>query len=117
MESPKLSLLVLYTNNIEATRDFYAAIGLSFHDEQHGKGPRHYAATLAGTVFEIYPQQGAELIGNLRLGFDVQSLDQTLTTIRRRNVTVLSEPRDSPWGRRAVVSDPNGNRVELTQHL
>jgi predicted enzyme related to lactoylglutathione lyase len=31
----------------------------------------------------------------------------------RAGATVVSEPRDSPWGRRAVVDDPEGQRVEL----
>ena len=28
-------------------------LGISFQDEQHGNGPRHYAATLGGAVFEM----------------------------------------------------------------
>ena len=28
---------------------------------------------------------------------------------------VLSPPKDSEWGRRAVVTDPDGHRVELLQ--
>lgn len=27
---------------------------------------------------------------------------------------LLQQPQDSPWGRRAVLADPDGHRVELT---
>ncbi len=112
---PKLSLIVVYARNLEATREFYAALGITFQDEQHGNGPRHYAATLGGAVFEIYPLRDDEPIGGLRLGFGVESVDRTVQSLRQRQVKIVTEPRDSPWGRRAVVADPNGNRVELTQ--
>lgn len=113
----KLSLVVVYAQNMEATREFYAALGLDFQNEQHANGPLHYSAMLGDAVFEIYPLQSDEPAGSLRLGFGVPSVDRTLQSLRLRHVKVVSEPRDSPWGRRAVVTDPNGNRVELTQQL
>ena len=112
---PKLSLIVVYARNLEETREFYAALGITFQDEQHGSGPRHYAATLGGAVFEIYPLRDDEQVGGLRLGFGVESVDRTVQSLRQRQIKIVTEPRDSPWGRRAVVADPNGNRVELTQ--
>lgn len=114
---PKLTLIVIYARNLEATREFYAALGITFQDEQHGSGPRHYAATLGGAVFEIYPLRDDEPMGGLRLGFGVESVDRTVQSLRQRQIKIVTEPRDSPWGRRAVVADPNGNRVELTQQL
>ena len=114
---PKLSLIVVYARNLEATREFYAALGIAFQDEQHGSGPRHYAATLGEAVFEIYPLRDDEQMGGLRLGFGVESVDRTVQSLRQRQIKIVTEPRDSPWGRRAVVADPNGNRVELTQQL
>ena len=113
--SLKLSLVVVFTHDLDATRDFYSALGLEFQDEQHGGGPIHYSATVGGAVFEIYPMQNNASVGSLRLGFDVQSVDRTFQSLKVRHAKVVSEPRDSPWGRRAVVADPNGNRVELTQ--
>src|SRR5882672_11301872 len=39
---PTLSLIVLQSSDVEAAREFYSLLGLSFVEEQHGKGPRHY---------------------------------------------------------------------------
>lgn len=115
MASPELSLVVVYAHDLEAAREFYASLGLSLKPEQHGTGPRHYAATLGGAVFEIYPDRNGERKGDLRIGFQVASVDGVIQRLRQRQVPILSEPKESAWGRRAVVEDPDGNRVELTQ--
>jgi hypothetical protein len=109
-----LSLLVIQAKNVEAAKDFYTLLGLEFAAEQHGTGPHHYAATLGPLVLEIYPCKADSPRAPLRLGFDVPALEGTLNLLRRRGAKIISEPKDSPWGRRAVVEDPDGNRVELT---
>lgn len=88
------TLLVIYTSRLEECRDFYGALGLTFHAQQHGGGPRHYAATLPdGAVFEIYPAGGAGETGRLRLGFAV------------------ADAAAGPG--RHLLRDPDGRAVEL----
>jgi catechol 2,3-dioxygenase-like lactoylglutathione lyase family enzyme len=44
MTSPsvtRVTLLVLYTPQLEECRDFYTRLGLAFAAEQHGHGPAH----------------------------------------------------------------------------
>ena len=109
---PAVSLIVLQSGNVDATKDFYSAIGLTFVEEQHGGGPRHFAAILGRLVLEIYPCR-EKPVAPLRIGLDVPKLDQTIETLRSRGARIVREAKDSPWGRRAVVEDPDGNRVEL----
>jgi len=111
---PSLALLVVHATDIEKTQEFYAQLGLAFSEEKHGSGPRHYAAVLNGCVFEIYPCLEAQAQAPFRIGFCVAEIDETLRRLRSQGTRVLSEPKDSPWGRRAVVEDPDGNRVELS---
>jgi lactoylglutathione lyase len=114
---PTLSLVVLQSRDIEAAKEFYTLLGLSFVEEKHGKGPRHYSATLGALVLELYPCQRSNSPtpppNPLRIGFRVPCLDHTLQTLRNRGARIVSEAKDSPWGRRGVVEDPDGNRVEL----
>ena len=42
----ELSLVVLRCADLERTRRFYEALGLTLMPEQHGSGPRHYSARL-----------------------------------------------------------------------
>ena len=112
---PSLSLIVLQSCDIVVAKEFYNRLGLSFQEEQHGSGPRHFAATLGPLVFEIYPCQTNVPPVSLRVGFRVPSVVATIETLRECGTRIVSEPKDSPWGCRAVVIDPDGNQVELTQ--
>ncbi|HEV2638710.1 MAG TPA: hypothetical protein VGX23_26415 [Actinocrinis sp.] len=93
-----MNLLVIYTPQLEACRDFYASLGLVFVVEQHGLGPEHYAATLAdGTVFELYPARVDRRTDTLRLGLVVQGGS-------------VSPPLYSGLH---LITDPDGRTVEV----
>jgi catechol 2,3-dioxygenase-like lactoylglutathione lyase family enzyme len=112
MPEVALSLLVIRSPDLDRCRRFYEALGLTFTEDQHGSGPRHLAAVLAGgTVLEIYPSSDTGLVGrgtvaDIRLGFIVDDLPTALAAVR-----APPQPSDV----QAVVTDPDGRRVELTQ--
>ena len=115
-----LSLIVLRCVDLEASRTFYAALGLCFETEQHGNGPVHYSCQLGDLVLELYPGKPgsapARTVGGATMhGFRVTSLDAVLSSLRVQQAEIVHPPSDSPWGRRAIVLDPDGRAVELTQ--
>ena len=111
--TPRLNLVVLRTNQPEATVAFYELLGLTFHAEQHGSGSLHHAAQAGDVVFEIYPR--ANDTAPIRLGFAVANLESVLSTVPA--ACVASSPRDMPWGRSAVILDPVGNKIELVETI
>ena len=109
-----LSLVVIRARDIDRLAGFYAALGLSFTKHRHGQGPEHLSSQIGETVFEIYPAKGVdESTASTRLGFSVPSLTNVLSHLRGLDATVLAEPSDTPFGRRAVVKDFEGHKVEL----
>lgn len=109
-----LSLVVIRAQDIDRLASFYSALGLHFTRHRHGKGPEHLSTTIGDTVFEIYPSNGTnESTASTRLGFSVPSLANALGQLRGIHATVLTEPSDTPYGRRAVVKDFEGHKVEL----
>jgi predicted enzyme related to lactoylglutathione lyase len=110
-----LKLVVLKTAQLDRAREFYAALGVAFAEEQHGTGPLHYAGRVGDAVLELYPlPEGVSLPDvTTRLGFAVDRLDEVMETIRRRGGDVVSPPKRTEWGYRAVVRDPDGRAVEL----
>ena len=50
---------------------------------------------------------------SVRLGFQVDRVDDLVSSLQTNGVTVVSQPSDSEWGRRAVVKDFDGHVVEL----
>jgi predicted enzyme related to lactoylglutathione lyase len=115
MDDPTLNLLVLYSADVARAVAFYSALGLAFSRHQHGSGPEHDAAELGDLVFEIYPARPQQGPAGVRIGFRVVQLDACVAALAETGAQVISAPRPSPWGRRAVVADPDGNRVELTE--
>lgn len=111
-----LNLVVLRSKDIESAAEFYRSLGLVFTLHRHGKGPEHFAAELAGGVFEIYPMtdDGLSTLGT-RIGFSVLSLDDALAALWPYPEAIISPAKESPWGYRSVVRDPDGHRIELFQ--
>jgi lactoylglutathione lyase len=116
MNKITLNLVVLRSSNIARASAFYARLGLVFTLHRHGKGAEHFAAELPGGVFELYAQT-AESLSTLgtRIGFAVPSVDAVIAALSDYPGAVVSSPKDSEWGRRAVIADPDGHRVELIE--
>lgn len=111
-----LNLVVLRVADLERSAAFYSCLGLTFARHRHGNGPEHLAAEMLGAVFELYPlSTDTTPTKDTRIGFRVPSLDAAIAALGEFPGAIASSPKDSPWGRRAVVADPDGHRVELLE--
>ena len=70
MADVSLTLLVLKTRQVEQLRAFYQALGVDLVEEQHGKGPVHFAGRAGAVVIEVYPlpDDGSPVDSSTRLG-------------------------------------------------
>src|SRR5262245_5967332 len=113
---PALCLVVIRSTDLSRARAFYEALGLTLTEEKHGNGPKHLACQLGEMVFEIYPLEPAsQATTSVRLGFRVANVDVTVAAAAVARGTIRSVAKDSPWGRRAVMVDPDGHVVELLE--
>ena len=73
--------------------------------------------TFVAAVAEGQGSRGSEEQGsaNTRFGFAVAALDEIVEKLVAKGGTVLSPPKQSQWGRRAILKDPDGHRVELLE--
>jgi predicted enzyme related to lactoylglutathione lyase len=111
-----LNLLVHQVKDIQHTAQFYAALGIQFQAEQHGVGPVHYSALLDNTVLEIYPANNAEAVtSHIHLGFKIQHLAETMNKLKSMNIQVTAEPKQTPWGFRAMLINHDGHVIELIE--
>lgn len=116
MSEISLNLIVLRSPDISRVVAFYTRLGLKFSRHRHGNGPEHFAAELPGGVFEFYPLlPNSEPTLGTRIGFSVPSVDAALAALSDYPDAVLTPAKDSEWGRRAVISDPDGHKIELLQ--
>lgn len=114
MSGINVNLIVLKTYQLDRLRDFYAVLGISFVEEKHGDGPLHFASRLGDLVLELYPlpADARSADSTTRPGFAVPDLDAVLAKV---GPAVVSGPRMTEWGRRAVARDPDGRQVELVE--
>jgi catechol 2,3-dioxygenase-like lactoylglutathione lyase family enzyme len=116
MNEISINLVVLRSPDMERAAAFYTRLGLQFVKHRHGAGEEHLAAELAGGVFELYPaKDGHESTLGTRVGFTVPSVDDALAALGDYPDAIVSPAKDSQWGRRAVVRDPDGHKVEIVQ--
>jgi len=115
MPVTSINLVGIYSTDIEAAHRFYSALGLALNREKHGTGPEHYTVETGDTVFEIYPSSSPCSPDAVRIGFRVVSVDEALSKLRQMGIEIVSGPQESAWGRRAVIKDPDGRRVEISE--
>ena len=115
MAGASLKLLVLKTRQVERLRAFYQAIGIELAEEKHGDGPWHFAGQAGDAILEVYPLPSAAKTedATIRLGFVVEKLAEVVQALRDAGAAVVHEPKETAWGLRAVVRDPDGRAVEL----
>jgi hypothetical protein len=94
MTDLSLSLLVLKTRQMEKMRAFYGALGIDLAEEQHGKGPVHYAGRVGAAVLEVYPlpEEGTPTDTTTRLGFTVKQLSVAVERLQALGISVGEPP-------------------------
>ena len=108
----RLNLIVLRCRDLDRSRAFYAALGMTFTRHRHGNGPEHLAHEDGRGVFELYPLAADAPADQTGLGFG--SAD--LIGLAERLAAEGFEPQPikaNPWGTSFVVRDPDGRRVEV----
>lgn len=112
----RLNLIVLRARDATRLASFYSELGLNFVRHRHGAGPEHFACEDGRGFFEIYPANtDAEPTRDLRLGFEVANVHEAVSRLVETGAEIVSAPRASPWGLRAVLKDLEGHKVELTE--
>jgi len=115
MHDAVLNLIVLRSADLALAAKFYGKLGINFTRERHGAGPEHLTCRLGSLVLEIYPRTATMVTAGVRLGFQVDSLDAAVAALEEVGADLIAAPAESPWGRRAIVADLDGHRIELTE--
>lgn len=110
--------IVLFCQNIEASKRFYEALGLVFQKEQHGKGdkkgPVHFSTDVSGVVLELYPAQNG-VVGRERIGFAVPNVINIATALKDAGGKLISTSSSGSPSVRAKFEDPDGRTIEINQ--
>jgi len=118
MKINRIDALVLSSHEVKKTADFYKSLGLDLVEEKHGDGPLHYACEFGGCHFAIFESKegkapAQEFGGSTKIGFNVDDVDLFFEKSIELGATEKLKPDNAPWGRNAVVIDPDGRTIEF----
>jgi lactoylglutathione lyase len=71
-----------------------------------------------GTVLALHPakkKNTSKTGSNTLIGFMVDDLDATAKYLHGKNVNFFKEPKDEPFGKHAIIQDPDGHLISIAQ--
>jgi lactoylglutathione lyase len=73
----------------------------------------------SGTVIALHPVKRkanvhSDSSGTL-VGFMVSDFDITINKLRERNLKFFKEPKEEPFGKHAIIEDPDGHLISIAQ--
>jgi len=110
----------LTTRDLAGARAFYTAVvGFGWKPQDTGPGGPPYAvfevdSKLAGGAVEMDEGWG-DVPPHWMIYFEVADTDAAATSVERLGGQVVSPPRDSPYGRMAVLRDPQGGAFSVIE--
>jgi lactoylglutathione lyase len=108
------SIVMLVCSDLARSRAFYKDVmGLRLLAD---KQPHWVEFELAkGATLGLHPK--SELLavrpGSLQLGFSVENVDRFVADCAAMHVPVFQDPYDEPFGRVAVIGDPDGYPIQI----
>ena len=110
-----LNFVLLHVPDIEQARTFYTEkLGLAVEDQMPGfvqfKKPGE-----AGTIFALQEDKGVAPHSGVELWWILDNADTTYASLASRDVEIVSQPADEPFGRAFIVKDPAGNMINMFQ--
>jgi predicted enzyme related to lactoylglutathione lyase len=115
----KVGSLVLYAGVVARTAAFYKALGVWLEPRPDGRevgeidGIR--VAVVEGRQDEASP--GPAVPGTSMIGLRVSSVDEAILAAHQAGGAVLRPTEALDWGRRAVLTDPDGRPVEVVDDI
>jgi predicted enzyme related to lactoylglutathione lyase len=115
----KVGSVVLYARVVARTAAFYKALGVWLEARPDGRevgdidGIR--VAVVEGRSGEASP--GPAVPGASMIGFRVPSVDEAILAAHQTGGAVLRPIEALDWGRRVVLTDPDGRPVEVVDDI
>jgi catechol 2,3-dioxygenase-like lactoylglutathione lyase family enzyme len=70
------------------------------------------------TVLALHPAKKKSQMktgSGMLVGFEVSDLDSTVKTLKQKKVKFFKKPKDEPFGKHAIIRDPDGHLVSIAE--
>jgi catechol 2,3-dioxygenase-like lactoylglutathione lyase family enzyme len=108
------SVALLVCSDLARSRDFYRELlGLELIDD---RSPAWVEFEIGpGVALRLHPKSEFLAVrpGSLQLGFTVENVDAFVAGCAAQGIPVFEDPYDDPFGRMAVIGDPDGYPIQV----
>jgi lactoylglutathione lyase len=110
-----LNFVMLHVPDIEQARVFYTEkLGFAVEDQQPGFVQFKQHAGM-GAIFALQEHADVSPHEGVELWWMVDNADTTYATLVSKDVQIVSQPSDEPFGRALTIKDPAGNIINMFQ--
>lgn len=105
---------MLVCSDLARSRDFYCdVLGLTVLQDLPKRPVRFRLAEDA--ILSLHRQRDVLTVrpGSLQLGFTVENVDDFVADCMSRGIPVFQDPYDEPFGRVAIIGDPDGYPIQV----
>lgn len=113
----KIGTVILFVSDMERSIDFYKnTLDLPLKTSSHD----WVEFFKDGTTLAMHPMKKGLKVkagsgGGMLVGFMVGNMGETCQKLKRKNVKFLKEPKEEPFGKHAVILDPDGHMISIVQ--
>ena len=110
-----LDFVLLHVPDLEQARAFYTEkLGFAVEGQQPGfvQFKKHDGM---GAIFALLEEAGVSSHKSVELWWLVDNADATYATLVSRDVEIVSQPSEEPFGRAFTIKDPACNHINMFQ--
>jgi lactoylglutathione lyase len=112
----KVGAVILLVSNMEKSIKFYSET-LELPIKTRSKDWIEFFNN--DTVLALHPAPKKKTILRTRsgtlVGFEVTDLDSTVKKLKERRVKFFKRPKEEPFGKHAIVQDPDGHLISIAE--
>ncbi len=111
----KIGAVILLVSDMKRSTKFYRdTLGMKL--KKQSKDWTEFSE--GGTVLALHPASKKKKIRNnngMLVGFSVSDFDDVVSNLKRKKVKFFKKPKDEPFGKHAIVQDPDGHLISIVQ--
>jgi lactoylglutathione lyase len=116
--SSRLTSITLNTALLDEMLQFYRLIGFNFVDTAVDKGGKVFRATMEGLEFTLLsiPLAEKKQSPGMQFSFAIENLEEVAKQLAKiPQAMLMMEPTEMPDGKKAILMDPEGRAIELSE--
>lgn len=115
----KLFRITLNSAQPDLLLRFYGVLGFKFSQKAVDKGSQTWLGQVGDISLEVYSikESLSKKIPGVQMSFQVNALEDVVKQFRALHAEIMVEPLPTNTGLIAIVMDPDGRSIELSENL